>query len=331
MATVHLIGGRKFVAEPGVTLLEAASASGIAFPYSCRSGRCSTCKALVQRGQTCPRTEETGLSYEEINAGWILTCVRSAVTDVDLDIEDLGTVTLPQAKTYPCRIAGLEKLAPNVLRVSLRLPPTADFSFVPGQYIDLIGPNGIRRSYSLANAGNSEKFLELHIRAVDGGTMSDYLFRKAKINDLLRLNGPLGTFFLRKCENTDVFFLATGTGIAPIKAMLESLAQLPESKQPQSVTVLWGARKFEDLYIDLAAIPGRHRYIPVISRPSEGWSGATGYVQNNLRFTSSDLSKIAVYACGSDDMIRDARRLLFDSGLQESRFYSDAFVSSGEN
>lgn len=329
MGVIHLTSGREFVAESGVSLLDAASAAGIALPYSCRTGRCSTCKALVQRGLTRPLSDESGLSSEEIEAGWILTCVRTAETDVKLDIEDLGGITLPQPKTLPCRIAELDKLAPDVLRVKLRLPPTSTFSFIPGQYIDVIGINGIRRSYSLANASDSEKLLELHIRAVNGGAMSDYWFNHARLNDLLRLNGPLGTFFLRERANTDVFFLATGTGIAPVKAMLESLTQVPEEQQPRSITVLWGGRKPEDFYIDIAAIPCKHRYIPVISRPNEGWTGAKGYVQDILLTTAPDLSKAAVYACGSDNMIHDAKQLLSNAGLPVAHFYSDAFVSSG--
>jgi CDP-4-dehydro-6-deoxyglucose reductase len=329
MAIIRLTSGREFSAESGSSLLDAASAAGIALPYSCRTGRCSTCKALVQSGQTRPRTKETGLSCEEIEAGWILTCVRSAETDVELDIEDLGGITLPQPKTLPCRIAGLDKLAPDVLRVKLRLPAATTFSFIPGQYIDVIGANGIRRSYSLANASYSEKLLELHIRAVNGGPMSDYWFNHAKLNDLLRLNGPLGTFFLRECKNTDIFFLATGTGIAPVKAMLESLMHVPEDMQPQSITVLWGGRKPEDLYIDITVIPGRHLYMPVLSRPSEGWTGALGYVQDVLLSTAPDLSTAAIYACGSENMIRDAKKILTKAGLPTASFYSDAFVSSG--
>ena len=329
MAIIHLTSGREFAVESGISLLDAASSAGVALPYSCRTGRCSTCKALVRRGQTRPITDETGLSLEEIEAGWVLTCVRPAETDVELDIEDLGEIQLPQPKTLPCRIAELEKLAPDVLRVKLRLPPTSNFSFIPGQYIDVIGINGTRRSYSLANKNGSEKLLELHIRAVDRGTMSDYWFNHAKLNDLLRLNGPLGTFFLRECKNTDIFFLATGTGIAPVKAMLESLIHVPKDQQPYSITVLWGGRQPEDFYIDIAAIPGKHRYIPVISRPNKTWTGAKGYVQEILLYTAPDLSNAAVYACGSDNMIHDAKKILMNAGLPSAHFHSDAFVSSG--
>ncbi len=270
-----------------------------------------------------------GLSPAEIEAGWILTCARTAESDADLDMEDLGGIPLPQPKTLPCRIAELEKITADVVRVRLRLPPTSAFPFISGQYIEVIGANGLRRSYSLANASHAEKLLELHIRAVSGGAMSDYWFKHAKINDLLRLNGPLGTFFLRGCTNIDVYFLATGTGIAPVKAILESLAQLQEDQRPRSITVFWGGRKPEDFYIDIMAIPGKHRYIPVVSRPNAIWTGAKGYVQNILLSKAPDLSNAAVYACGSEKMIQDAKKLLGNAGLPLACFYSDAFVSSG--
>ncbi|MDP4835548.1 MAG: FAD-binding oxidoreductase [Burkholderiales bacterium] len=329
MHKIDLTSGREFTAEPQVTLLDAASSAGVVLPYSCRTGRCSTCKAQVLRGQTRPLSDEIGLGSEDIEAGWILTCVRAAETDVSLDIEDLGAVQLPNPKTLPCRIAALDRLAPDVMRVKLRLPLTANFTFIPGQYIDVIGINGTRRSYSLANGEFLNSLLELHVRAVPGGTMSDYWFNQAKPNDLLRLNGPLGTFFLRDNANADVFFLATGTGIAPFKAILESLTQVPEVQRPNSITVLWGGRKPEDLYIDVATIPGQHRYIPVISRSNEGWKGGKGYVQDHLLSMTPDLSNAAVYACGSDSMINTAMQSLCSAGLPSKRFYSDAFVSSG--
>lgn len=329
MHKIDLTNGREFTAESRVPLLDAASSAGVVLPYSCRTGRCSTCKAQVLRGQTRPLSDEIGLGSVDIEAGWILTCVRAAETDVSLDIEDLGAVQLPNPKTLPCRIAALDRLAPDVMRVKLRLPPTVNFTFIPGQYIDVIGINGTRRNYSLANGDFLNSLLELHVRAVPGGIMSDYWFNQAKPNDLLRLNGPLGTFFLRDNANADVFFLATGTGIAPFKAILESLTQVTEVQRPNSITVLWGGRKPEDLYIDIATIPGQHRCIPVISRSNEGWIGAKGYVQDHLLSLAPDLSNAAVYACGSASMINGAKQSLCSAGLSSKRFYSDAFVSSG--
>jgi CDP-4-dehydro-6-deoxyglucose reductase, E3 len=244
-------------------------------------------------------------------------------------VDDLGGVVLPTIKTLPCRITRLEHLADDVIRVALRLPPTADFEFIPGQYIEVIGPNGIRRSYSLANASFKDKLLELHIRYVADGVMSHYWFNQAKLNDMLRINGPMGTFFLRETYGVDLFFLATGTGIAPIKAMLESLNQIQHVQRPKSIAVLWGGRHLDDLYLDVDKIPGNFIFSPVLSRPQDDWSGAKGYVQEVLLASKPDLSNAAVYACGSDVMIQSAKALLTEAGLPVNRFYSDAFVSSG--
>ena len=331
MAIAKLADGREFLASEGISLLDAALAADVVLPYSCRTGRCSTCKAKVLSGSTRPLIGESGLTPNELDEGWILTCARTADSDVMLEAEGLGSVTFPVPKNLPCRISHLERLAPDVLGVMLRLPPTTDFSFIPGQYIDVIAPNGIRRSYSLANANFADKVLELHIRAVEGGAMSQYWFNQAKLNDLLRLNGPLGTFFLRETANLDLIFLATGTGIAPVKAILESMTYLTPEQRPKSVVVLWGGRQSQDLYLDVAEIPGDHTYIPVQSRPGEGWSGAKGYVQDVLLCIVPDLKNAAIYACGSDAMIHSAKERLVDAGLPLKRFYSDAFVCSGIN
>lgn len=272
--------------------------------------------------------EELGLTESEKAEGWILSCVRSATSDMVLEVEDLGGVSLPAAKTVPCRIQELKRLANDVMQIRLHLPPTADFSYLPGQYIDVIGPAGIRRSYSLANAHGTDKHLELHVRAVPGGAMSEYWFQQAKVNDLLRLNGPLGTFFLRQVAGLDLVFLATGTGIAPVKSMFEGISALSADKQPRSVTLYWGGRKPQDLYCDVTAFAGSARYVPVLSQADETWSGARGYVQQQLLKDISDLSQVVVYACGSDAMIHSAKALLGNAGLPAHRFYSDAFVCS---
>lgn len=328
MPKITLTSGVTFVGSTDRSLLDAASQAGVFFPYSCKTGRCSTCKCKVLDGKTHALHPETGLTEQEKEAGWILGCVRTAETDVTIEADDLGGVVLPAVKTLPCRISHLERLAPDVMQVKLRLPPTAEFGFIPGQYVDVIGPHGIRRSYSLANASFADKVLELHIRAVDGGAMSEYWFTQAKVNDLLRLNGPLGTFFLRETGGIDVVFLATGTGIAPVKAMLESVVDRPADQTPKSITVLWGGRVPDDLYFDVAALRGQHTFVPVLSRAEANWAGQRGHVQNALLAMCTDLSHAAVYACGSDAMIHSAKQQLMQNGLSEKRFYSDAFVCS---
>ena len=322
--------GRKsfFTSEKNETLLFAAEKSGANLPYSCRTGRCSSCKCKVISGSSVAASEELGLTESEKAEGWILSCVRSATSDMMLEVEDLGGVSLPTPKTVPCRIQELSRLADDVIQVHLRLPPTAEFSYLPGQYIDVIGQAGIRRSYSLANAPASDKHLELHIRAVPGGAMSEYWFKQAKVNDLLRLNGPLGTFFLRQIAGLDLVFLATGTGIAPVKSVLEGMSTLSADQQPRFVTVYWGARKPQDLYCDVTKFSGSARYVPVLSQANETWTGAHGYIQHQLLKDMPDLSQAAVYACGSDAMIHSAKVLLDSAGLPAHRFHSDAFVCS---
>lgn len=331
MPQILLSSGTRFDADTGTSILGAAAKAGISLAYSCNTGRCSTCKCKVVSGETVALAAETGLSDAEKAEGWILGCVRSAASDLVLEAEELNGSPLPEVRTLPCRINSLEKLAPDVLKVVLRLPPTSKFAFIPGQYLNVIGPNGIRRSYSLASARAQENLLEIHVRAVEGGAMSDYWFNQAKVNDLLRLNGPLGTFFLNKTEGIDLIFLATGTGIAPVKAMLEHLDDLPAEQKPRSVTVLWGGRTHADLYLDVGALSGTHKYIPVLSRGGKDWPGACGYVQDVLLGINPDLTGAIVYACGSDAMIHSAKSALTASGLPSKNFYSDAFVCSASN
>jgi CDP-4-dehydro-6-deoxyglucose reductase len=331
LPVIKLSNGLEFSARAGDSFVDSALAAGITLPHSCKTGRCSTCKCKVLQGETTVLQSEIGLTDKEKFEGWILSCVRAAQTDIVLEVEDLGNVVLPPSKTLPCRISSIDRLATDVIRVKLRLPSTADFRSIPGQYIDIIGPGGVRRSYSLANASMADKTLELHIRAVVGGVMSDYWFNKAKTNDLLRLNGPLGTFFLRSLDRLHLVFLATGTGIAPVKAMLESLTNISPEQGPESVTLFWGGRKAEDLYFDPQTIPAGHRFVPVLSRGEAGWTGASGYVQNALLATQPDLARTVVYACGLDAMICSARANLITAGLPDNRFYADAFVSSAKS
>jgi CDP-4-dehydro-6-deoxyglucose reductase len=328
---IRLSDGNEFEAALGVSLLEAALANGIALPHSCRTGRCSACKCKVSDGETQALQPETGLSDVEKSEGWILSCVRAALSDVTLEVDCLDGINLPPVKTWPCRISSINHLTSNVIGVSLRLPPSAEFNFIPGQFVDVIGPGGIRRSYSLANADFAGKSLELHIRCVHDGIMSDYWFFKAQVNDLLRIHGPIGTFFLRQIEKVNLVFLATGTGIAPVKAMIEALVGVSPKRAPRSVAVYWGGRTSEDIYFDIGSIPVAQRFQPVLSRPDASWLGATGYVQDAFLNDNPDLNNTVVYACGSDAMIRGAKDALTKAGLPSSCFYADAFVCSAVN
>ncbi len=330
MPHITLPSGKSFDANVGESLVDAGLRAGVLLPHSCRSGRCSTCRCRVAAGATDALHAELGLTADELAAGWILGCVRTAISDVALDVEDYGDVVLPTARTLPCRIHTLERLSEDVMHIVLRLPPTAAFTYLPGQYVDIIGPVGMRRSYSIANAPRPDQHLEFHVRRLDGGAMSEHWFERARVNDLLRLNGPLGTFFMRETADLDLVFLATGTGIAPVKAMLEALAVRAESDRPRSLTVYWGGRKPADLYWRPGTdAPAGLRFLPALSRDEPQWEGLRGHVQECLMADKPDLARTIVYACGSDTMIHAAHSRLVAAGLPERRFNSDAFVRSG--
>ena len=327
MNLVSLPSGNTFSTGEDMSLVSAAEQAGIALPYSCRNGRCSTCKCKIT-GPTNIIFNELGLSDNEKKSGWKLACARSATGDISLDIEELGDVKLPIPKILPAKIDALSFLSPNILKVSLRLPPTQKLEFIEGQYIDLIGPNGISRSYSLARHCDG-MMLELHVRRVIGGTMSNYLFDSAKVGDLLRINGPRGTFLLRHTSDTDIVFLATGTGIAPIKAMLEQIKNMPQELKPKSVKVFWGMRNQEDLYFNPRDVFGDLNFTPVLSQENQTWTGAIGYVQDVMMQNQTNLGNTQIYACGSDTMIRSARAKTLGNGLNIKDFFADAFVESG--
>ena len=311
-----------------MSILDAASAAGLVLEHSCRTGRCGSCKAQLLSGSTGPLRDETSLTADEIADRWILTCTREVESDVALDIEDLAALAGISPKTLPCRINTIERVASDVVRVELRLPPNAGFAFLAGQYVDVTGPGGIKRSYSIASDMRAADRLELHIRHVPGGAMSDYWFKSAKVNDLLRFRGPLGTFFLRELAGLHLIFLATGTGYAPVHAMLKQLDALEPSARPASTRLLWGGRVPQDIYAEPSDCAVDVKFTPVLSRADAAWTGARGYVQDMLLAERPDLANAVVYACGSDAMIHAARAALTAVALSPRRFYSDAFVSS---
>ena len=328
MRLISLPSGKTFSADENLSLLDAAEQAGITLPYSCRNGRCSSCKCKVT-GPTKIIFDELGLSAAEKKNGWKLACARSATGNVSLNIEDLGNLKLPIPKIFPAKIDAISLLSQDILKITLRLPPGRKFEFIEGQYIDLIGPEGISRSYSLARHCDG-MMLELHVRRVIQGQMSNYLFDKAKVGDLLRINGPRGTFILRHAPDDDIVFLATGTGIAPIKAMLERIEKMPEELKPKSVKVFWGMRNREELYWDPRGLLSDINFKPVLSRADEFWAGARGHVQDVMLQNQTNIENVQIYACGSDAMIRSSQVKAEANGLSEKNFFSDAFVVSGK-
>lgn len=330
MPEVLLRNGSRFHCDPSTTILDNAITNKIALEHSCKNGQCGVCEAKVLSGETRVLRPEIALSAEKLEQGFVLSCCRTATSDIEIDAEDLPELTDIRTKTYPARIDSIEQLTQSIVKVVLRTPPNDKIHFLAGQYISVIGPNGLRRSYSIANAPRADGKIELHIKKVDGGAFSAYWFEQAKVNDLLRFEGPLGTFFVRKPLPQKLILLATGTGLAPIKALIENMTALPATDLPE-VHIYWGSRHAEDVYMDLATLstPNSQMHV-LLSQPEAGFTGRKGYVQDAVLADFKQFDDCAVYACGSIKMIESAKEALLKSGLTSNKFHSDAFVSSNQ-
>ena len=321
-------GTKVFHANSGDTILSAAADSGIVFNHSCFNGRCGACRGSVVRGESVVAFREEALSSEEIESGAILTCCRRPCSNMEISVDlvdqgmNLGRMILP------AKIVSLTKLTVDVLEVCLRLPPTNQFRYMPGQHVKIIGRGGVNRSYSLASADNADGLLKFYIRRVEGGEFSDYWFSRAAANDLLRIDGPLGTFGLRDSNVNTIVMLATGTGIAPIKAMLESMHLSSQDFSDKKVYLYWGGRTATDFFWDPNSLSIKVEYTAVLS--DELLIGTKQYVQNRVLSDGIDLSSAHVYACGSSQMVQDSKKLLVASGLKEENFFCDMFVATNQ-
>ncbi|WP_200980074.1 FAD-binding oxidoreductase [Echinicola sp. 20G] len=327
MPKIFLKNNRSFECGEHETIFEGAKSAGIVLEHSCLNGRCSSCKVQVMKGSSEPLMEELPLKDEDKNNNFILSCIRKPISDMEINAEDLGKYNIPAVKTLPTKIQSIEKLNDTVIKVVLRFPPNQAIEYLPGQYVDIIR-GGVKRSYSIANAPKGDRTLTFFIKNYEGGEMSRYWFDEAKVNDLLRVQGPKGTFFLRELDNSkNIVFLATGTGIAPVMAILESIKNQKEGLSIPEVFVFWGGRFKADHFCSLEELNLSINYIPVLSR--EKLPGIeTGYIQQVLLRKNIDLKNSVFYACGSDNMIHESKDLLMAKGINEHNFYSDAFVIS---
>ena len=329
MFEIVLNNDKKFYCDENTTILEAAKNAQILLEHSCLAARCRSCSVRVISGETKNIADEVVLTDEERTKNYVLSCNAKPLSNLKLDIEDLGNVTLFSKKIVPAKVDSIEKVTTDVIKIVFRLPPTANFNFNAGQYVNLIKGN-LTRSYSIASKSNNNNQLEFFIKKYEQGLMSQYWFDEVKINDLLRLEGPLGTFFLRDSVCQNLVFLATGTGVAPIKSILETMLESANKFTDKKLWVIVGARYEEDLFWDPKKFKRELNinFISVLSRASADWQGERGYVQDIVLKQTIDLKQTQVYACGSNTMIEGAKKLLIKNGLNENQFFSDAFVAT---
>lgn len=301
-------------------LLEDALKQAITIEHSCKTGDCGVCSAELIQGEV---ENENG---KVITEGHFLTCQSRAKSDAVLKANYFPELANIKQQTLPCKVASIAFPNPDIIVLKLRLPPTAKFDYLPGQYIDL-SFKGVKRSYSIANAKSDTKEIELHIRRVDSGKMARLLFDpNLKLDMLMRIEGPKGTFFVREGTNP-LIMIATGTGIAPIKAVVE---QLVRSKDPRTVYIYWGMRYSTEIYDtgleSITASSSNVHFLPVLSRESSVAIGKIGYVQSAVLQDFESLKPFDIYACGSPQMIEQAKEIFEKNGLPAGNFFSDAFT-----
>ncbi|MEZ8079758.1 FAD-binding oxidoreductase [Enterovibrio norvegicus] len=310
--------GVKYPSEDN--LLEDALSQSLPLEHSCKNGDCGVCTASVISGSVVNENGET------VTSGEILTCKSRAISDVVLNAKYYPELACIKKQTLPCKISSLKFPLKDVAVITFRFPTTARFEFLPGQYIDL-NYQGIQRSYSIANSRKVEGSIELHIRRVNEGRMSEFIFGDLKINQLMRIEGPKGTFFVRNGKKP-LIFLGTGTGIAPILSMVE---QLLDDGDKREINIYWGMRNSEEFYcerlVELSEKYNNVHYNPVASRELD-WGGHTGYVQDAVLQDFKSLADVEIYACGSVKMIESSKELFFKNELSLEAFHSDAFTPS---
>ena len=330
--------GLAFDVQRDEPILAAAIRQGVGLPYGCRDGACGSCKSRLLAGRVIHGAHQLkALSAEEEAQGWILTCCATPQTDVVLEARSVAGAGEFPVQKMPTRVLSLQRPTADVALLRLQLPANQRFQYHAGQYVEFILAGGARRSYSMANApGRSGQppAIELHIRHLPGGLFTDQVFSTLKERDILRLEGPFGSFFLRESAKP-MILLASGTGLAPIKALVE---QLQDTGQQRPAVLYWGCRSRDDLYLhgwaeQAAADLPWLRYVPVLSEPrlADAWAGRTGLVHQAVMADWPDLSGHQVYACGAPVMVDAAQRdLVALGGLPAEEFLADAFTSEAD-
>ncbi len=325
-----LPSNHSYTAEAEDTVLEAGLEHGYTLPYSCRDGVCGTCKGKILQGTVdYGEYQEDTLTAAEKAAGMALMCCAKPLSDLVLECREVRSVNDIPVKTLPCRVQKLERPAPDVMVLYLKLPANERLQFLAGQYIDVLQKGDKPRSFSLANAPHDDEFLQLHIRNIPGGTFTHQIFTQTKERDILRFTGPLGTFFLREDSDKPILFVASGTGFAPIKAIIEHALHVGV-KRPMHF--YWGARTLADLYmLDMAQQweASGIRFTPVLSEPRDNdrWQGRTGFVHQAALDDYADLSAHQAYVCGAPIVVEAAHRDFTTlRNLPQDEFFSDAFT-----
>lgn len=330
---------RSFTVERDEAILAAAIRQGVGLPYGCRDGACGSCKSRLLQGRVIHGAHQLkALSAAEEEQGFVLTCCATPQTDCVVQAREVPGAGEHPVLKLPSRVLAIERPAPDVAVLRMQLPANQNLQYRAGQYVEFILRDGSRRSYSMASAPHrlgSPPVVELHVRHMPGGKFTDQVFSTLKERDILRLEGPFGSFFLREDSVKPIVLLASGTGFAPIKALIE---HMQHKGFDRPAVLYWGGRRPRDLYMhawceeQVAQMPNL-RYVPVVSDalPEDSWRGRTGFVHRAVMQDLPDLSGHQVYACGAPIVVESAERdFVARCGLPADEFFADSFTSEAD-
>lgn len=316
--------GHRFTVEDNETILDAAIRQNVGLPYGCRNGRCGSCAADLVSGDVTYYGQPPAL--EDLPAGKCLPCQGFAANDLTLAVREAESAADIEVRTLPCRVHAVDHLAHDVVRLLLKLPDGQRLQFLAGQYIDFLLADGRRRAFSIANAPHDDAFIELHIRHVDGGSFTDWVFSQMKERTILRIQGPLGTFTLDERSERPMLFMGGGTGLAPLKGQIEHAFQAGIDRP---MHLYWGVRSRRDLYLELPEHWARKHqhfdYVPVLSEPDADWAGRSGWVHEAVLEDIKNLADYDLYMAGPPPMIGAARAAFIAAGMPETQMHYDSF------
>ena len=327
---LNQVSGKSFQSSGEESVLDGALSNGYNFPYGCQNGFCGQCKAVILNGEVGYEGElPSAISKDEAETNMALLCQCRAKTDLYIAVDELDSLANIELRSMPCRVEEINHLNHDVIQIILKIPGAQSLQYLAGQYIDLEHSDFEPRAFSIANAPVNSNLLELHVRLVEDGKFTNFIFNSLTEKTILRIEGPKGGFFLREDSECPIIFIAGGTGFGPIKAIIERLIIINSKR---TVYLYWGVRSEEDLYLSLpfewSEKHSNIKFVPVLSEAGESWKGESGYVHESVVKNFDDLTDFEVYACGPPVMVNATAKSCLENGLGKEDFFSDAFENA---
>jgi propane monooxygenase reductase subunit len=329
--------GIEFEVDEDETVLRGAFRQGLMLMHGCKEGQCAACKSFLLDGEVdLDKYSTFALNDMEKEEGWTLLCRAHAQSDLEVELINYDEEVLRSGvalQTQAMKVRTLEALTHDIYRLVLSGP---ELTFKPGQYVDIKIPGTEEvRSFSMANIPSGPPGeLEFMIKVYPDGKFSSLLSSGSlKEGDQVEVTGPYGVFTLRKNSDRPLLFIGGGAGMAPILALLRSLAERGESRQ---AVYYYGARGPKDLFHqdELADLEQRlpsFRFVPALSEcEEEEWSGERGLITDVVVRSEQELSEVDAYLCGPPPMVDAAIGLLVQNGVPESRVFYDKFTTTAE-